>query len=473
MNKPKKIPHKPGVYIFKDRHQKPLYIGKAGNLKNRLAFYFSQTIKIPKIAKLLEEAKKIQILETASEIEALIKEAELIKKYLPKYNVLMRDDKGYFYIGFTKEIFPKILITHQPDTRPKYQNPNPKSQTKHKIQKLKHEISYIGPFTDGNALKITLRLLRRIFPYCTCKETHKRPCLNAEIGRCPGYCCFDNNSKFKILNPKFETNSKSKILNSKQRLEYQSNIKNIMAVLRGKKKQLIHELKNKMSTMSKNQEFEKAAVLRDQLFGLKNIFEHRQTLEVRPLARGQTSAELENRLKILLHTAKNISRIEGYDISNISGTEATSSMVVFSKQANSYAPDKNQYRKFKIKTVHQISDVDMMREVITRRFNHPEWIYPDLIVMDGGKPQLNAATAALKSQIPKHKPQINSKFKIPIITALAKQNEELYIERWRFPIKLKKQPQEILHLFQRIRDESHRFAKKYHHKLREKKFKNG
>jgi len=213
--------------------------------------------------------------------------------------------------------------------------------------------------------------------------------------------------------------------------------------------------------------------LRDQLFGLKNIFEHRQTLEVRPLARGQTSAELENRLKILLHTAKNISRIEGYDISNISGTEATSSMVVFSKQANSYAPDKNQYRKFKIKTVHQISDVDMMREVITRRFNHPEWIYPDLIVMDGGKPQLNAATAALKSQIPKHKPQINSKFKIPIITALAKQNEELYIERWRFPIKLKKQPQEILHLFQRIRDESHRFAKKYHHKLREKKFKNG
>ena len=412
---------------------------------------------------MLEEAKNLQIIETESEVEALIKEAELIKKHLPKYNVLMRDDKNYFYIGFTKEVFPRILITHQLDTRPKSQIPNPKSQTKSKIQKLKHEINYMGPFTDGGALKITLRLLRRIFPYCTCKELHKRPCLNAEIGRCSGFCCLKRGQS-QTARGLLQTEASSK----NQEAIYKKNIKNVTEILSGKKRQLLSQLKREMRETSKKQEFEKAAVLRDQIQGLENIFAHRLILKSRSPAGDRDFTTLENLLQTILQIQKQISRIEGYDISNISGHEATGSMVVFVKKPNGYFPDKSQYRKFKIKTVHQISDVDMIHEVVLRRLAHLEWRYPDLIIIDGGKQQLSTTLNAIRQFS-----ILNFKFSKPIITALAKKEEELYTENRRFPIKLKKQPKEILHLFQRIRDESHRFAKKYHHKLREQKYKNG
>src|SRR3989338_10002191 len=319
MEKPKNISQKPGVYIFKNRAEKPLYAGNAGNMKKRLAFYFSKTAKSPKITKLLEEAKKIQIIETDSEIEALIKETELIKKHLPKYNVLMRDDKNYFYVGVTHEQFPRIFLTHQPyNENSKFGYRNSKQITNLKIQKIKHQkrvsdfgveskgfcfrrasnfIEYVGPFTDGNALKSTLRLLRRIFPYCTCKEFHKRPCLNAEIGRCLGFCCYDNKSNFQFLRQRrirlwrtisnFQTNSKFQIKKYKQLLEYSSNIKNIIAILNGKKIKLLQQLKKQMVTEAKNQSYEKAAVLRDQIQGLKNIFAHRLILKSRSPAGGR------------------------------------------------------------------------------------------------------------------------------------------------------------------------------------------
>ena len=169
--------------------------------------------------------------------------------------------------------------------------------------------------------------------------------------------------------------------------------------------------------------------------------------------------KIERVIRALLGTHKKISRVEGYDISNISGHEATGSMVVFAGGI----PAKAEYRKFRIKTVHQISDVDMLKEVMRRRFSHPEWTLPDLIIIDGGLPQLNAVKNSIPAQAHAH----------TILTALAKQEEELYTTVRTRPIPLKTLPPETMFFFQRVRDESHRFAKKYHHKLREIMYKGG
>lgn len=169
----KKAPQVPGVYFFRDRNGGVLYLGKAANLKNRLGSYFNKSPKDQRISKMLETAKKIDWQETDSEIEALILESQLIKKYRPPFNIMLRDDKQYFYVALTREDFPKLVITHQPL--------NAKRSTLN--------TSFIGPFTDGIALKTALKLLRKIFSYCTCKQKHNNYCLNYHIGNCPGFRC--------------------------------------------------------------------------------------------------------------------------------------------------------------------------------------------------------------------------------------------------------------------------------------------
>ena len=432
LTKPKKISSSAGIYVFR-RGASPLYIGKAANLKSRLGSYFSKAEeRTSKVEKMLQEATRVETIETTSEIEALIKEAELIKKHRPKYNLLMRDDKSYFYVGITKEPYPRIFIGHQPGRN---------QRAKIKEQRAK----YIGPFTSGSTLRATLKFLRRIFPFCTCIRPHKRSCLNAEIGRCAGHCC-----TIQI--------QKSKIKNQKYRSEYRKNIQRIVAVLSGDRTRLTGRLKREMKEAVRRERYEEAGRLRDAIFGLEDVFAHRQVLHA-PEARFPWPIVL-GRLQSLLKTERDIHRIEGYDISNISGTGSTGSMVVFTNSL----PDKNQYRKFRIRTVSGISDTDMHREVLRRRFDHPEWAYPDLIVIDGGKGQLNAALSVLRQFKIR-----NSKFKIPIATALAKREEILFTAKGQ-AIYLQRQDPAILHLFQRIRDESHRFARAYHHKLREKFF---
>lgn len=443
MQKPKQIPTKSGIYFFsaggglafdgKNTAQKPLYIGKAGNLKKRLASYWLKNAS-SKTQRLVREAGSLAWQETDSEIEALILEARLIKQHRPKYNILMRDDKNYFFVGITREEFPRIFMTHQPSQ--KSQILNLKSQ-KHK-SKIKN--SHVGPFTSGSALKITLRLLRRIFPYCTCKTAHKRRCLNAEIGRCPGYCC-----------------DKRKTPNAERQKEYKNNIRNIIAVLQGRQPKLLAELKKRMREKSRKQKYEQAALLRDQITGLEDVFAHRNVLEL-PRAKSNWPG-LDQKLRILLKTIKPIERIEGYDISNISGTDATGSMAVFTNGK----PDKKEYRTFRIKTVQGANDPAMISEIIMRRLRHPEWRYPDIMVIDGGRGQFNAAL----SQLTTYNLQLTTR-----LTALAKREEELYTENKKIPIPLKTIDRDILHLFQAIRNEAHRFAKKYHHTLRKKTFKN-
>ena len=444
LTKPKKISNSAGVYIFR-KGKTQLYIGKAANLKLRLASYFRNQSALPfKIQKMLHEATRLEIIKTSSEIEALIKEAELIKKHRPRYNTVMRDDKNYFFIGITKEPFPRIFTTHQP----------------YRDRKVKLNFSgarYVGPFTSVTEVKTVLKLLRRTFPYCTCKGTHKRQCLNSQIGKCPGYCC---TARFKIQDLTFK----------KARREYQRNIRNIAAVLSGKKTRLVSTLRRRLEKAAKAERYEDAARLRDEIRGLDSVFSHQGVLRA-----PQTSAlwsETRPNLRSLFKTQKYISRIEGYDISNISGQEATGSMVVFMNGA----PDKSQYRKFRIRMPAPPgggNDVAMLKEVLRRRFGHPEWPYPELIVVYGGQPQLGAALWALResSLRPELRPRgiKNLESKKPIVTALAKREEILFLEDRR-AIPLRKQDHAILHFFQRIRDESHRFARAYHHKLRTKHY---
>ncbi len=426
--KPSYIPHIPGVYFFK-KGNTTLYIGKASDLKKRLVSYWRKNAGI-KVESLLKEADHVEWRELESEVDALIKEAKYIKNNIPKYNVLLRDDKSYFYVAITKEAFPKIFVAHNPSHHSLHAAPDTL------------DAHYIGPFTSGVALKTVFRFLRKVFPYCTCFKPHKRRCLNTEIGRCLGYCC--------IIDAEVSETKKK---------EYNKNTQSIVAILNGKKKRLLSQLKKEMREAAREQKFEQAALRRNQIEGLKNIFLHTATLDRQKILRAKRNfTHIRQILQTILKTAEEMRRVEGYDISNISGTEATGSMVVF---INGY-PKKSAYRKFKIKTVTGPNDFAMMREVIARRLKHPEWQYPDLMVIDGGKPQLNTALDTMKT--------IKKELGIPkeiLIAGLAKREEELYIPGRAEPIPLHTLPRDTEFFLEHVRNESHRFAKKYHHKLRE------
>ncbi len=415
----KSIPKKSGVYFFRDKHGRLLYIGKAIDLRNRVKSYFSNKPGNPRIAKLLELADKITWQETNSEIEALILESQLIKKHKPPFNVMLRDDKQYFHVIFSKDKFSKLFITHQPAT---YSD-------------------FIGPFTDGGALKITLRLLRRIFPYCTCKQKHNNYCLNYHIGKCLGFCCLKNIK-----------------LNSQEIKKYQSNIKSIKDILSGKRTLLIKKLEKNMAGLARKEEFKEAIELRDKINGLKKIFEN--ALILRNAAAQIHAEDTQNRLFVLKKFLKLKSlpkRIEGYDISNIQGQFATGSMVVFSNGQI----DKSQYRKFKIRIENSPNDIAMLKEVLIRRFNHLEWLYPNLIVIDGGIGQLNAALEIIKSK----------DLEIRVI-ALTKNDrhrgDHIFLDNKKTTVPIKTLPESVRNIILQIDAEAHRFVISYYRKLHSK-----
>lgn len=288
---PKHAPISPGVYMFK-RGGNHLYIGKAENLKKRLSSYFRKNAG-KKIESLRKEATKLEWIELSSDIEALIKESELIKKFRPKYNVLMRDDKSYFYAVLTKEEFPRIFITHDPKSRISGR------QARYSNFKIKNS-NFIGPFTSGRSLRTTLRLLRRVFPYCTCKDPHRRRCLSNELGLCPGYCC-------QIFDPSNQRPLITWIV------EYRSQIKKIRAVLLGRQKSVLLSLMREMKTAAKNEEFERATRLRDEIAGLENIFSHRNFLEL-PRAKAADWGKISRVISQILGIPSPVRRVEGYDI---------------------------------------------------------------------------------------------------------------------------------------------------------------
>jgi len=417
-----RLPKEPGVYCFKNKKE-ILYIGKAANIRERVKNHFRKPTH--KDYLFLDKIEKIGYIKTGSEIEALILEAKLIKKIQPKFNVIWKDDKNYFFVEATKEDFPRIFWTHQT-----------------KI-KQKEKVEYVGPFVDGKALKKTLKILRKVFPFRSCKRIPKRPCLWYHLRRCPAPCTL----KSKFLK---EISNSLKIKKIAQK-----NAQKIIKILKKGKKSILKELKKEMKKAAKGKDFEEAARLRDQILALEKIFQHARIFEEKEKKSLPEWEKIEKKLKKILNVKKKISRIEAFDVSNIQGKLATGSMITFIEGV----PDKNFYRRFKIKFTKKPDDISMLKEILERRFSHSEWGFPDLILIDGGKAQLNCA--------------INCKLKIEDwklikVISLAKKEKKLFIEGKKKPLLLKNLPREIFNLILRLDNEAHRFAISYHKKLREK-----
>jgi len=348
----KKLPAKSGVYLFKDAPGRILYVGKAANLKNRVSSHFKNNNSL--IGQFRQKIAAIDYIETENETQALILEDQLIKKYQPKFNIQQKDDKSYFWVAISDDEWPRLQIIHH---------------LKKNGHKLKSDL--IGPFTNGTELKKTLRALRKILPYRTCKNSYEKPCLQWHLGLCPAH----------------KPDLGLKIQTSKLKNDYLISLNALKQLLR-------------------------------------------------------------------LYAGEPI-RTEAYDISNIQGTDATGSMIVFAGGKTK----KSDYRKFKIKTVRGANDVAMIKEVLRRRLNHPEWPQPDLILIDGGRPQLNAAVAVTANR-----------FHQSALIALAKKDEEIYTKYSGKTLRLNALPLYLRLTFQAIRNEAHRFAIKYYRHLHGKKF---
>lgn len=550
------LPDKPGVYLFKNENGDVIYVGKAVSLKNRVRSYFRKDgQKIPKVAAMMKRAADLDYIITDSEVEALILESNLIKEYRPRYNVLLRDDKSYPFLKVTlNEEYPRVFRTRR---------------------LLKDGARYFGPYTRVGAVDETLRLLKKLFPFRSCKQktpvNRGRPCLNYHINRCLGPCCGLVGKK-----------------------DYREMIDQVVLFLEGRQGEVIKNLKARMEKAAENLEFEKAAEIRDQLKAVEEVVEKQKVLssgqedqDVVAMARGATAvcvmiffirggkligrdhftldgtehldrAEiLTSFLKQYYHRAEFIpreilveevveeeidvlsrwlserrggrvyirvprrgekkklvemagknallvlqeeeagrlsrredakealedlaralelqefpQRLECYDISNIQGTNTVASMVVFEEGR----PARDQYRKFKIKTVEGPDDFASMREVITRRFKRAkeerELInsgrlstkearfhrLPQMVLIDGGKGQLSAAVSAMQETGYGHIPAFG----------LAKEEELIFAPGSPEPVYLPRDSR-ALHLVQRLRDEAHRFAITYHRALRDKK----
>ncbi len=426
-----KVPKRCGVYIFY-RNEIPLYIGKASNLKNRLQNYLRPVDQ--KIRALQRDANKLKIIKLNSNIEALIVESRLIKELDPRYNVIWRDDKNYFYVIFTKEKFPRIFITHQPILLAKSQKDKAKSNALNSIGPTPTP-ECIGPFTEGQSLKAVLRLIRRFFPYCTC-QPHFRLCLNAQINNCPGYCCkkIPHSSKAGANAPKPNGPLKSEGPTKDQISQYQKNVRRIKKILTGKDKKFIKKLKDPY-----------------ELLVLEKVWKHEPFLESQSL--------------FPKSSAPNPNRVECYDISHLAGKEAVGAMTSWRRINNKWIADKNMWRKFSIIGRYTQDDPRMMEEVVSRRLNHPEWTYPDLIIIDGGITQLKTAKRALKNLTPKP-PTLN-----PKIISFAKPQKLVFgIEKK--PVLISNLPPELQNLIQTAISQTHNFVQRYHRQVRQKQFLN-
>ena len=336
----------------------------------------------------------------------------------------MRDDKSYRWVAITRDVFPKIFSTHQP------------RQEKLTAKSWQLKAGYIGPFTEGLALKDALYALRRIFPYCTCKTPHRRPCLNAQVGKCPGFCCLKGGSVPPVAKVK----------------EYGENIKNLKRVLLGGKRALVRRFEKEMAQAATSRDYERAAQLRNLAHALNTFMSHRHVIRVGSAKR--VLAPEKPKTALLNFDPLTLNRVECYDISNLQGQQATASMVVFALGE----PLKSEYRRFKIRLKQTPDDYAMLREALGRRLKHPEWPRPDLILIDGGIGQRGAVSALVE----KIRPPV-------ILVSLAKREEILYTSSTLQTggVPLKNLPESWANFFMFIRDEAHRFAIKYHRYLRD------
>ena len=419
------IPKLPGVYIMRDGIGNIIYIGKAKSLKNRISSYFNADIN-SKAATIITAMRKIDYILCTSEREALIIERQLINKVKPYFNSMWKDDKSYPYIKFSiNEDFPRLTLIRK---------------------KIKDGALYFGPYPQVFYIKKFVRWLVKLFKIRPCKmdiaeeslpeEKKVKSCLYYHTEMCTGPCLSKITSK-----------------------DYKEKIKGIELFLNGKFKKLEDKWKKQMLDLSENMRYEEAREIRDRLYALQNMSERVMINEITQdeITQSVQRANSINELKNILGLKRQPAIIEGFDNSNIQGTNAVASMVRFQNGIS----DKKNYRRFKIKTVAGADDFASMREVVFRRYSaliRKNEKMPDLILIDGGKGQLSAALDALED--------IQSQ--IPIIS-LAKKNEEIFLPNKDKPLILSRHSP-ALRLLQSVRDEAHRFAVNYHRKLRAKEF---
>lgn len=415
----RKLPDATGVYLFK-KGKEILYIGRATSLKDRVRSYFSDDLINTRgqfIADMISVANRVDYLETDSVLEAIILEANLIKKNQPKYNTKEKDDKSHNYVVITKEDFPRVLLIRRRELD---------AQDSNNRDARGLNIKYkFGPYPNGSAIKEGLKMIRKIFPYrdkCLPYESlpiqkavKARPCFNRQIGLCPGVCTGEMSKR-----------------------EYGGTIRNVKFFLEGRKKVLIKKLEREMKRYAKNLEFEKADKVKLMLFALS----HLQDVALIGKSEGEVGENLSVDLSVI--------RMEAFDIAHISGTNMVGAMVV----SENGVLKKSDYRKFKIKSVKISNDTAALKEILERRIAHREWPLPNIIVYDGGIAQRNVAEKVLKNNLGEnHGVKIvgvvkNEKHKPSKILG----DEEI----------IKKYKKEILLL----NNEAHRFAIGFHRKLR-------
>lgn len=339
LEKLKTLPNAPGVYFHKSANGEVIYVGKAAVLKNRVRQYFHKTQKDPKTTALVREIADTDWIVVDTEMDALFLESEMIKRYKPKWNILLRDDKTVSYVRIDlKSEVPYISFTRTPQD---------------------DRATYVGPFYGKLAVEKALRILRKIFPYYDRPYDGKKT-LNTDLGLTPGI-------EVGRTTPQ----------------EYKKNLRKLILYLEGGRHKLMKDLEKQMHEAAKNGEFEEAAELRNQLFGLKElqkkiVFSDKEFLDI-------SSDQALVDLQMMLHLDQPPRRIEGYDISHQSGTNVVGSMVVFINGVS----DRAEYRKFKLRQ-QKNDDTANLREVIERRLKHGEWEFPDLVILDGGLNQVNA-----------------------------------------------------------------------------------
>lgn len=408
----KTLPAAPGVYFHKNKDGEIIYVGKAAVLKNRVRQYFHKDLKDAKTEALKAEIYDTDWIVVDTEMDALFLESEMIKRYMPKWNILLRDDKTVSFVRIDmKSEVPYVSMTRQP---------------------LDDKATYVGPFYAKLPVSKALRILRKVFPFYT-KPYDGKKSLDTDLGLTPGI----------------------EILKSTP-VEYKRNLRKLIRYLEGDREKLIKEIEKEMKTAATLEDYERAAELRNQYFGLlelkkKIVFSDKEFLDI-------SSDQALLSLQKLLGLNSPPRRIEGYDISHDQGTNVVASMVVFTNGVS----DRSEYRKFKLRA-QKNDDPGSMREVITRRLKHNEWVYPDLVILDGSVGQISAVIDLLKEK------------NIPVIgrdkSGDHTRNADVKLvipegDSYRtVPVA---SGSHIAHLISRIDDEAHRFAITYHRQLKSK-----
>ncbi|MBI2635234.1 MAG: GIY-YIG nuclease family protein [Parcubacteria group bacterium] len=420
LKKSKTFPNNPGIYWF-SKKGKRVYVGKAGSLKKRISSYFRS--KDPRINMMVNEADNVSFKKTNSVLEAVILEANAIKKYSPKYNVKDKDNRSFVYLIISKGDYPKVFIARGREVK-KYIYPHmiPRGQMCGQNKKsFQNKSSYIfGPYQSYKILKTALNLARKIFPFGTCRPNQGKPCFDYQIGLCPGIC-----------------------IDAISKKDYKKNIKNLILFFRGEHKRLLKKLKKE----NPEKIFALQYVNDVALISNSNI----ENSRLRQGFGGQVKFKIKNSAQ----------RIEGYDISHFSGSEPVGAMVVFVNGA----ADNSQYRLFKIKTTqNKFDDLAMLSEILNRRFNHKEWPMPDIVLIDGGRNQVARAKKVLS--------ELN--IFVPIVgiakvlghSGRAAIGDKLFFENTKPRIKKLLLNSRIL--FQQVRNEAHRFAISFQRRRRSK-----